>query len=61
MMDKLATQAVEQFVHAGYPLDAAAILLCECDGTEEEVAAEIGRVVGGDARSGATEIRTVAR
>ncbi len=28
MMDKKATAAVEQFVHAGYPLDAAAILLC---------------------------------
>jgi glycolate oxidase len=44
MMDKLATQAVEQFVHAGYPLEAAAILLCESDGTEEEVAAEIDKI-----------------
>jgi glycolate oxidase len=37
MMDKAATAAVEPFVKAGYPLDAAAILLCESDGTPEEV------------------------
>ncbi|MBV2263167.1 MAG: FAD-binding protein, partial [Thauera sp.] len=33
MMDQPATAAVEEFVHAGYPLDAKAILLCEADGT----------------------------
>src|SRR5471032_3376816 len=32
MMDQAATRAVEEFVHAGYPLDAAALLLCEADG-----------------------------
>ena len=37
MMDKLAIQAAEDFVHAGYPRDAKAILLCELDGTHEEV------------------------
>jgi glycolate oxidase len=58
MMDKKATAAVEQFVHAGYPLDAAAILLCESDGTEEEVTAEIGRVTEVMRNAGATEIRT---
>jgi FAD/FMN-containing dehydrogenase len=42
MMDKPMTAAVEDFVHAGYDLDAAAILLCESDGTAEEVAEEIG-------------------
>ena len=36
------TAAVEDFVHAGYDLDAAAILLCESDGTPEEVDEEIG-------------------
>lgn len=41
MMDKATTRAVEEFVHAGYDLDAAAILLCESDGTPEEVAEEI--------------------
>jgi len=57
MMDKLATAAVEQFVHADYPLDAEAILLCESDGTEEEVAAEIDKVAAVMRASGATGIR----
>ncbi|MEI7967894.1 MAG: FAD-linked oxidase C-terminal domain-containing protein [Betaproteobacteria bacterium] len=57
MMDKLATQAVEQFVHAGYPLDAEAILLCESDGTPEEVAAEVERMETVMRASGATDIR----
>lgn len=58
MMDKKATAAVEQFVHAGYPLDAEAILLCESDGTNEEVAAEIGRMTEVMRKAGATEVRT---
>ena len=37
MMDQPATRAVEEFVHAGYDLDAAALLLCESDGTAAEV------------------------
>ena len=44
MMDKPMTAAVEDYVHAGYDLDAAAILLCESDGTPEEVAEEIARM-----------------
>lgn len=44
MMDKPMTAAVEDFVHAGYDLTAAAILLCESDGTPEEVDEEIGRM-----------------
>jgi glycolate oxidase len=44
MMDKPMTAAVEDFVHAGYDLNAAAILLCESDGTPEEVEEEIGRM-----------------
>jgi len=44
-------------VHAGYPLTAEAILLCECDGTEEEVAAEIEKVSRVMRDSGATEIQ----
>ncbi len=38
MMDKAATAAVEPFVKAGYDMNAEAILLCESDGTPEEVA-----------------------
>jgi len=57
MMDQPATVAVEQFVKAGYPLDAKAILLIESDGTPVEVADEIQRVKGVMEASGATEIR----
>ena len=38
MMDRLAIQAAEDFAGAGYPRDAEALLLCEVDGTREEVA-----------------------
>ena len=41
MLDQAASRLVEPFAHAGYDLDAAAVLLCESDGTPEEVAAEI--------------------
>jgi glycolate oxidase len=44
LMDKAMTAAVEAFVHADYDLDAAAILLCESDGTPEEVDEEIARM-----------------
>ncbi len=37
MMDALAIQATEDFAGAGYPRDAAAILLCEIDGMDEEL------------------------
>lgn len=57
MMDKPATHAVEEFVHAGYDLDAAAILLCESDGTSEEVEEEIGRMKAVLSASGATQLR----
>jgi len=57
MMDQLATRAVEDFVHAGYDLDAEAILLCESDGTPEEVAEEIAKIEAVMKASGATEIR----
>ncbi len=57
MMDQMATRAVEDFVHAGYPLDAASILLCESDGTPEEVAEEIERVTKVLEAAGASEIR----
>jgi glycolate oxidase len=56
MMDKPMTAAVEDFVHAGYDLTAEAILLCESDGTPEEVEEEIGRMVEVLQRCGATAI-----
>ncbi|RZS52153.1 FAD-linked oxidase C-terminal domain-containing protein [Sphaerotilus mobilis] len=56
MMDKPMTAAVEDFVHAGYDLDAAAILLCESDGTPEEVEEEIGRMQAVLSSCGATRL-----
>jgi glycolate oxidase len=56
MMDKPMTAAVEDFVHAGYDLSAEAILLCESDGTPEEVEEEIGRMTDVLRRCGATAI-----
>jgi len=44
MMDNAAIRAAEDFVHAGYDVDAAAILLCELDGTPAEVDDDIERV-----------------
>ncbi len=57
MMDKPAFCAAEDFVHAGYPLDAEAILLCELDGTVEEVEEEMARVRTLLEQSGATGLR----
>ena len=57
MMDRAATAAVEAFVHAGYDLSAAAILLAESDGTPEEVAEEIAAMRALLESSGATQIR----
>jgi glycolate oxidase len=56
MLDKPMAAAVESFVHAGYDLDAAAILLCESDGNLEEVEEEIGRMVAVMEGSGASRI-----
>ena len=56
MMDKPMTAAVEDFVCAGYDLTAEAILLCESDGTPEEVEEEIGRMTAVFERAGATAI-----
>lgn len=56
MMDKTSSRMVEPFVNAGYDIDAAAILLCESDGTAEEVAEEIARMSAVLSASGATAI-----
>lgn len=56
MMDKPMTAAVEDFVRAGYDLDAEAILLCESDGTPEEVEEEIGRMSAVLRHAGATAL-----
>jgi glycolate dehydrogenase FAD-linked subunit len=56
MMDRPATRAVEEFVGAGYDTEAAAILLCESDGTAHEVEDEIARMQAVLARAGATRM-----
>lgn len=43
MMDNLAIRAAEAYIQAGYPTDAAALLLCELDGLPEQVAADTER------------------
>ncbi len=58
MMDQLAIRAAEDFVHAGYPADAAAILLCEVDGTNEEVSEHVATIRGIMLAQGATSVRT---
>ncbi len=58
MMDRLAIKAAEDFVHAGYPTDAAAILLCELDGSNEEVSEGILKVRQRLLASGANSVRT---
>ncbi len=58
MMDGPAIQAAEAFVHAGYPTDAAALLICELDGTNQEVSELVMRVRELLLASGATEVRT---
>ncbi len=56
MMDQPATRAVEEFVHAGYDINAATILLCESDGTPEEVEEEIAKMSAVLKTSGATHL-----
>jgi len=60
MMDKSAIRAAEDFIHAGYPVDAAAILLCEVDGTEAEVEEQLADARAILMANGATDIK-VAR
>ena len=57
MMDKLAIEVAEAYCHAGYPLDAAAILLCEVDGNTVDVAAQLEAVSTVLTRAGAQDLR----
>ncbi|MGR9106528.1 MAG: FAD-linked oxidase C-terminal domain-containing protein [Gammaproteobacteria bacterium] len=56
MMDNPAIRAAEDFVRVGYPIEAAALLLCESDGNYDQVAEEIGKMHTILERSGAKEI-----
>jgi glycolate oxidase len=57
IMNRLATRAAEASTQAGYDLNAAAILLCESDGTPEAVAEEIARIGTVLKRYGATRLQ----
>lgn len=58
MMDNLSIRASEDFAQAGYPVDAAAILLCELDGSNTEVSEQVLVVRELLLSSGAAEVRT---
>ena len=58
MMDNLTIQAVEPAYHAGYPMDAGAVLLIEIDGVAEDVRATGDEIVGICREAGASEIRS---
>jgi glycolate oxidase len=60
MMDHLTIEAVEPAYHAGYPMDAAAVLLVEVDGTRQEVAATSEHIDAIARESGATSFRSAA-
>jgi glycolate oxidase len=58
MMDNLTIQAVEPAFHAGYPMDAGAVLLIEIDGIREDVDATAEEIADLCRASGATEVRS---
>ncbi|MFL5768225.1 MAG: FAD-binding oxidoreductase [Actinomycetota bacterium] len=60
MMDALITRAVENYVHAGYPTDAAAILLVEVDGLPSSVEAESRIVEKCGRENGVRTVRVAA-
>ncbi len=60
IMDRLIVRAVENFVQAGFPLDAAAVLLAEVSGHPVAVAAEVDLIADLAARHGASSVRVAA-
>jgi glycolate oxidase len=57
MMDNLAIRAAEDFIHAGYPVEAAALVLCEMDGLSAQVRADLERARTVLQAHGAREVR----
>jgi len=60
VMDQRITVAVENYVHAGYPIDAAAVLLAEVDGLEADIAIDAERIAEIGREQGATNVRVAA-
>lgn len=57
VMDQLITRAVENWIHAGYPTDAAAVLLAEVDGLEDGVEIDAAAIERIARECGATQVR----
>lgn len=57
VMDHKITVAVENFVHAGYPLDAAAVLLAEVEGLDDGADIDAGRISDIGLANNATDVR----
>lgn len=55
MMDQIAIAASENYSHCGYPVTAAALLLCELDGDAEDVADQRTAVIAILKAAGATQ------
>lgn len=60
MMDKLAISAAEDFIHAGYPTELAALLLCELDGSKLDVIDGVSQVKSILEKAGAVSIKISA-
>jgi len=56
LMDRLAIQAAEEYTHAGYPLDAEAIVLCELDGSAADLDEQSERLIAVLAANGARSV-----
>ncbi len=57
MMDKLAIEICEAFAHAGYPLDAGALLIIEVEGSEAEMETQLAKIVEIAQRHGVMTVR----
>jgi len=58
MMDNLTIQAVEPAYHAGYPMDAAGVLLIEVDGHPDEVSESVEEIGGLCNHAGSASFRS---
>jgi glycolate oxidase len=60
LIDAVTLRAVEAFIHAGFPLDAAAVLLIEVDGLEDELDEQAAAVLAGCRAAGVRDVRLAA-
>ncbi|MFO1115008.1 MAG: FAD-linked oxidase C-terminal domain-containing protein [Beijerinckiaceae bacterium] len=56
-MDKLAIEICEAFAHAGYPLDAAALLIVEVEGSDAEMDAQLKKIIAIAQKHGVKTVR----